>query len=59
MQDDHGYLDSERPAVWVEGLVRNFGHTTALRGVDLEVRTGEMYGFLGPNGAGKWLDTTS
>jgi ABC-2 type transport system ATP-binding protein len=53
MQDDHGYLDSERPAVWVQGLVRNFGHTTALRGVDLEVRTGEMYGFLGPNGAGK------
>ncbi len=37
----------------MESLVRRFGHTTALRGVDLHVKAGEMYGFLGPNGAGK------
>jgi ABC-2 type transport system ATP-binding protein len=36
-----------------EGLVKTFGHTRALDGLDLEVRTGEVHGFLGPNGAGK------
>ncbi|MBV8463979.1 MAG: ATP-binding cassette domain-containing protein, partial [Acidimicrobiales bacterium] len=41
------------PAVRTEGLVRRFGDTEALRGVDLTVAAGEVYGFLGPNGAGK------
>ena len=37
-----------------EGLRRTFGSdVTAVDGVDLEVRPGEIYGFLGPNGAGK------
>ncbi|MEU4196307.1 ABC transporter ATP-binding protein [Kribbella sp. NPDC026611] len=36
-----------------EGLVKRFGRTRALDGLDLEVRTGEVHGFLGPNGAGK------
>ena len=41
-------------AVRVEGLRRTFGSdVTAVDGVDLEVRPGEIYGFLGPNGAGK------
>ena len=40
-------------AVQTEGLVRRFGTTTAVDGMDLVVRTGEIYGFLGPNGAGK------
>ncbi len=41
------------PAVLTKGLERRFGDVVAGAGVDLEVRTGEIYGFLGPNGAGK------
>ncbi len=40
-------------AIWTEGLVKRFGETTALNGVDLVVRTGTVLGLLGPNGAGK------
>jgi oleandomycin transport system ATP-binding protein len=40
-------------AIWAEGLVKRFGATTALAGVDLAVRTGTVLGLLGPNGAGK------
>jgi oleandomycin transport system ATP-binding protein len=40
-------------AIWAEGLVKRFGATTALAGVDLAVRTGTVLGMLGPNGAGK------
>jgi ABC-2 type transport system ATP-binding protein len=36
-----------------EALVKNFGRTRALDGLDLVVHTGEVHGFLGPNGAGK------
>jgi ABC-2 type transport system ATP-binding protein len=35
------------------GLEKRFGRVTALGGLDLEVRRGEVHGFLGPNGAGK------
>ena len=35
------------------GLHKSYGPVHALRGVDLEVRRGEIFGFLGPNGAGK------
>ncbi|MCW2981055.1 MAG: transporter ATP-binding protein, partial [Solirubrobacterales bacterium] len=31
----------------------SYGETEAVRGIDLEVRTGEIFAFLGPNGAGK------
>lgn len=37
----------------VEGLVKDYGAVHAVRGLDLEVRQGEVLGFLGPNGAGK------
>ncbi|PRX96711.1 ABC transporter ATP-binding protein [Allonocardiopsis opalescens] len=40
-------------AIAVSGLVKTFGPTRALDGLDLSVRTGEIHGLLGPNGAGK------
>src|SRR4029453_12815297 len=40
-------------AIEISGLVKTFGPTRALDGLDLSVRTGEVHGFLGPNGAGK------
>jgi len=40
-------------AVKAEGLVKNFGRTTALAGLDLAVPAGTVLGLLGPNGAGK------
>jgi ABC-2 type transport system ATP-binding protein len=40
-------------AIRADALVKRFGRTTALDGLDLAVRTGEVHGFLGPNGAGK------
>ncbi|MGD8398198.1 MAG: ABC transporter ATP-binding protein, partial [Anaerolineae bacterium] len=36
-----------------QGLVKSYGRVRALRGVDLAVQRGEIFGFLGPNGAGK------
>src|SRR5215469_7315277 len=35
------------------GLVKTFGESRAVDGIDLEVRQGEIFGVLGPNGAGK------
>ena len=37
----------------MEALVKTFGRTRALDGLDLTVHQGEVHGFLGPNGAGK------
>jgi ABC-2 type transport system ATP-binding protein len=49
--------DTGGPAVLAEGLVKHYtdGDETveAVRGVDMEIRRGEIFGFLGPNGAGK------
>ncbi|SDH74436.1 oleandomycin transport system ATP-binding protein [Sinosporangium album] len=42
-----------RYAIQAEGLVKHYGATKALDGVDLEVRQGRLLGVLGPNGAGK------
>ena len=39
--------------VEIDGLVKTFGRTRALDGLELRVREGEVHGFLGPNGAGK------
>jgi oleandomycin transport system ATP-binding protein len=41
------------PMIQAEGLVKRFGKTTALAGVDLAVKSGSVFGLLGPNGAGK------
>jgi ABC transporter DrrB family efflux protein len=46
-------LSSKPPAIRVENVVKRFGSTTALAGVDLEVPEGKVFGLLGPNGAGK------
>src|SRR3954447_23248662 len=43
----------EAPAILVSGLVKSFGRTRALDGVDLAVAPGTVLGVLGPNGAGK------
>ena len=44
---------STAPAIEAEGLVKHFGETRAVDGVDLHVAQGAVYGVLGPNGAGK------
>ncbi|MEV0535245.1 ATP-binding cassette domain-containing protein [Kitasatospora sp. NPDC050463] len=45
--------DTSRPAVEMAGVVKRFGTTEALRGLDLTVPAGTVCGLLGPNGAGK------
>ena len=45
--------DDGRLAIETEGLVKVFGETRAVDGIDLAVRAGTVYGVLGPNGAGK------
>ena len=44
---------NETLAIEASGLVKSFGETRAVDGVDLAVRRGSVYGVLGPNGAGK------
>ncbi|MFC4050491.1 ATP-binding cassette domain-containing protein [Actinomadura syzygii] len=46
-------MTETKPPVQISGLVKTFGRTRALDGLDLTVRSGEVHGFLGPNGAGK------
>src|SRR5919204_5148479 len=41
------------PVISVSDLHKRYGDTEAVRGIDFEVRAGEIFGFLGPNGAGK------
>lgn len=41
------------PAIAAGGLVRTFGRTRAVDGVDLTIEQGTVFGLLGPNGAGK------
>src|SRR5580658_9147065 len=40
-------------AISVAGLTKNYGDVQAVRGIDFEVASGEVFGLLGPNGAGK------
>jgi ABC-2 type transport system ATP-binding protein len=46
-------LMNPQPAIMLRDLVKSYGEVKALRGVDLAVEEGEIFGFLGPNGAGK------
>jgi ABC-2 type transport system ATP-binding protein len=41
------------PVISISGLRKSYGEVEAVRGIDLEVRRGEVFAFLGPNGAGK------
>ena len=43
----------DQAAIHAAGLHKSFGDTHAVRGIDLDVPRGEVFGFLGPNGAGK------
>jgi ABC-2 type transport system ATP-binding protein len=45
--------DATDTAVRVDGLRKRYGEVTAVGGVDLEIRRGEVFALLGPNGAGK------
>ncbi len=46
-------MDPQSHAIYTEGLVKRYGKTTALAGLDLAVPPGMVQGVLGPNGAGK------
>ena len=41
------------PVIILQGLIKSYGSVRALRGLNLEVYSAELFGFLGPNGAGK------
>jgi simple sugar transport system ATP-binding protein len=43
----------ETPALALRGLTKSFGAVAALRGIDIEIRPGEVVGLVGDNGAGK------
>jgi ABC-2 type transport system ATP-binding protein len=47
MATDHEF------AIYVRGLRKSYGNFEAIKGIDFEVRPGEVFGLLGPNGAGK------
>src|SRR5205823_10202746 len=44
---------NESPAISVQDLHKSYADVEAVRGIDLEVPSGEVFGLLGPNGAGK------
>src|SRR5215213_5613522 len=48
-----GCHDGRVTAIEVQGLHKSYGDHEAVRGIDFEVRRGEVFGLLGPNGAGK------
>src|ERR1700734_3783471 len=46
-------MSDQSPAVRVRGLVKSYGSVRAVRGIDLDISSGEIFALLGPNGAGK------
>jgi ABC-2 type transport system ATP-binding protein len=56
MSDERGRSvarTGQPPAIALRGVRKNFGHVQAVRGIDLDISSGEIVAFLGPNGAGK------
>jgi branched-chain amino acid transport system ATP-binding protein len=51
--DDAARRESDALAMSCAGIERSFGGLRALKGVDIEVRRGEIFGLVGPNGSGK------
>src|SRR6267154_2087248 len=46
-------MNTTSPTVSVEGLKKSYGDNEAVKGIDFEIQSGEVFGLLGPNGAGK------
>src|ERR1700737_4917119 len=46
-------MTSTSPAISVQGLKKSYGNVHAVKGIDFEIQSGEVFGLLGPNGAGK------
>jgi ABC-2 type transport system ATP-binding protein len=56
MSDERGHRGAgtgQPPAIALRGVRKNFGSVQAVRGIDLDISSGEVVAFLGPNGAGK------
>ncbi len=43
----------EEPSILIRGLIKSFGKNQVIRGIDLDVAPGQVFGYIGPNGAGK------
>src|SRR6201996_9529496 len=50
---DDEVVNDDAPAIEVHALSKRYGDYEAVRGIDISVRRGEVFGLLGPNGAGK------
>ena len=53
MKSSYAVKPDPELAIQVQGLTKSYGKVRALRGINLAVKRGEIFGFLGPNGAGK------
>jgi len=51
--DPAGARRAEAPAIQIQGLAKRYGAVEAVRGIDLDVWAGEIFGLIGPDGAGK------
>jgi ABC-2 type transport system ATP-binding protein len=46
-------MDKKSNAIVIKDVYKSFGNNDVLKGINLEIREGEIFGFLGPNGSGK------